>query len=323
MWELKKSVPLCQQTGYGFSFCTLFFNLKFFLKMKKVAVFAIDFQNDFCDISPKDLPQKYDTTSQNQLPQKDPNPMYSPTLAVDGAVEDIKRFTAWAKQNLSKIQRFYFTQDSHHRFDIAHPSWWQDKDGNIVKPLTLITSADITSGKYIPRMNYKHSFSYVKSLEDQGEFPHFIWPEHCIMGTWGHNFHDEINSLIAEINLSGNWPNIITKGSNPYTEHFGAFRANIPMAQDPSTSLDFNLINALMSMDEVIIVGEARSHCVANSLRQLVQEAPSLAPKLVIFEDCMSDVPNLPADFYVGVQKIYDDAKAQGVRIETTTSYKF
>jgi len=277
---------------------------------KEVAAFCIDFQNDFNDISPNKLP-------------KDENgfPMYSPALPVQGAVEDIKRFVDWATRNLDKITSFYFTQDSHHRNDIAHPQWWQDAQGNIVKPFTAISYADILAGKYIPRRHMKQSKEYVKALEDQGEFGHFIWPEHCIMGTWGHNFHDEINNFIETINLKGIWPNIITKGSNPFTEHFGAFRANIPHAQDPSTSLDFNLLNALMSMDEVIIAGEARSHCVANSLKQLVEEVPALAPKLVILEDCMSDVPNLPAAFYDQVQKIYDDAKAKGVRFVTTDNY--
>jgi ABC-type transporter Mla subunit MlaD len=80
---------------------------------------------------------------------------------------------------------------------------------------------------------------------------------------------------------------------------------------------------SLQSNDEVIVVGEARSHCVANSLRQLMQEVPSLAPKLTIFTDCMSDVPNLPATFYAEVQKIYDDAKALGVKFSTTSTYQF
>jgi len=280
--------------------------------MKKTSVFAIDFQNDFIDIPSNQLPQNPDGT-----------PMYSPALPVAGALEDVKRFVAWATKNIDKISSFYFTQDSHHNNDIAHPQWWQDAQGNIVSPFTPISYADILGGKYVPRRYMKQSKEYVKSLEDQGEFSHFIWPEHCIVGTWGHNFHDEINKLRETINLKGIWPNVVTKGSNPFTEHFGAFRANIPHAQDPSTNLDFNLLNALMGMDEVIVVGEARSHCVANSLKQLVEEVPALAPKLVIFEDCMSDVPNLPAAFYDQVQKIYDDAKAKGVRFATTTSYNF
>jgi nicotinamidase-related amidase len=279
--------------------------------MKKIAIFAIDFQNDFCDIAPADLPQRSG------------QPLYRPALPVDGAVEDVKRFSNWAISNIDKISRLFFTQDSHHYLDIAHPEWWEDANKNTPPPFTPISHSDITSGKWVPRRFYQKSLQYVKSLEDGGEFGHFIWPPHCLMGTWGHNFHDEIYRVIIEAEKRGIWPNIITKGSNPFTEHFGAFRANVPDANDPSTTIDHMLINTLQSMDEVVIVGEARSHCVANSLRQLMQEVPTLAPKLTILTDCMSDVKGLPPAFYDTVQKIYDDAKALGVKFSTTVNYQF
>lgn len=276
------------------------------------AIFAIDFQNDFLDIPVGDLPQKSDGT-----------PMYTPALPVAGASEDVKRFRDWIIPNLDKVDRLFFTQDSHHYLDIAQPDWWQDENGNTVNAFTPISYQDILDGKFVPRRHYRKSLNYVKSLEDGGEFGHFIWPPHCLMGTWGHNFHDAINEVIVAANKIGIWPNIITKGSNPFTEHFGAFRANVPDANDPSTALDHTLLATLQTMDEVIIVGEARSHCVANSLRQLMQTVPALAPKLVIMQDCMSDVPGLPAAFYASVDQIYADARAMGVRFETTQSYRF
>lgn len=279
--------------------------------MKKVAIFAIDFQNDFLDIDPTDLPQR------------NGQPLYRPALPVAGSVADVKRFSDWAIKNVNQISRLFFTQDSHHYLDIAHPDWWQDAQGNSPAPFTPISHADVLAGKWVPRRYYQKSLSYVKALEDGGEFGHFIWPPHCLMGNWGHNFHDSIFDVIVTFEKRGIWPNIITKGSNPFTEHFGAFRANVPDANDPSTSIDHTLINTLQSLDEVIIVGEARSHCVANSLRQLMQEVPTLAPKLTILTDCMSDVGGLPAPFYDQVQKIYDDAKALGVKFATTVTYQF
>lgn len=59
----------------------------------------------------------------------------------------------------------------------------------------------------------------------------------------------------------------------------------------------------------------------ANSLRQLCDEVPALLPKLVILEDGMSDVPGLPAPFYVGVQAIYDRAKSLGAQFAKTTDF--
>lgn len=266
--------------------------------MKKRSLFIIDGQNDFMDISGAALPVK-------------------------GAAEDMEKLSNWAVPNIEQFDKIYLTQDSHHHLDIAHPDWWQDASGNVVAPFTLITHADIMAGKYTPRLYYKRSVAYVKALEDNGEYLHFIWPPHCLMGTWGHNFYDAVFNIILAAEKAKKWPNFITKGSNPFTEHFGAFRANVEDSNDWSTQLDQNLIASLMDCDEVFIAGEARSHCVANSLRQLVQEVPSLAPKLVVLTDCMSDVPGLPAAFYDGVQALYDDAKAKGVRFETTLTYKF
>jgi hypothetical protein len=38
-------------------------------------------------------------------------------------------------------------------------------------------------------------------------------------------------------------------------------------------------------------------------------------------EDGMSDVTGLPADFYVGVQAIYDRAKTMGAKFAKTTDF--
>lgn len=266
--------------------------------MRKIALFTIDGQNDFMD---------------------QPNA----ALPVPGATADMERLSTWAIANIEKFNRLFFTQDSHHLLDIAHPTWWQNAKGEVVSSFTAISHADIMAGVYAPRVHYRRSVDYVKQLELDGEFGHFIWPPHCLMGSWGHNFYKSVLDIIYAYETNGKWVNIITKGSNPFTEHFGAFRANVPDANDYSTQLDQNLIATLMDCDEVIIAGEARSHCVANSLRQLLQEMPSLAPKLVILTDCMSDVTGLSQAFYESVQTIYDDARAKGVRFETTQTYKF
>ncbi len=117
---------------------------------KKIALFVIDGENDFMDIPGAALP-------------------------VAGAVADMERLSDWAVPNIDQFDRLYFTQDSHHYLDIAHPDWWQDASGNIVAPFTLITYADIMAGKYTPRLHYKRSVAYVKALEDNGEYSHFIW----------------------------------------------------------------------------------------------------------------------------------------------------
>ena len=269
--------------------------------MKKTGIIGIDFQNDFMDQTGAALP-------------------------VPGSMADATRFAGFITKFVDQIESFYLTQDSHHPIDIATPNWWRENDGTVdgkeVGIFTPITIKDINDGKYSAKFHPSLSNKYVRDLEVQGEYGHFIWPEHCLMGTWGHGFQkDVIDAVNNWERTSGKWYQIITKGSNPFTEHFGAFRANIPQPNDPSTQINQQLMLALQSLDTLYFAGEARSHCVANSLRQLCDEAPALLPKMIILEDCMSDVQGLPADFYTGVQAIYDRAKSMGAKFAKTTDF--
>lgn len=258
-----------------------------------IALLVIDAQNDFHDIPGAALP-------------------------VPGSVKDTERIAALIK-NLNP-GTIFASQDSHYSLDIAHPAWWEDAKGNPVSPFTMIFAADIENGKYVPRIQPTRSLQYVKSLEANGEFNHFIWPEHCLMGSTGHAFLPVFFETIRDwMNKNSRWVNFITKGVNPYTEHFGIFRANVPLPEDPATDVNQGIFQTLNEYNTVLLVGQARTHCVANSLRQIVQISPQLASKLVVVEDCMSDVPGLPSDFYVHVNSIYDDAVKAGVRLAKST----
>jgi nicotinamidase/pyrazinamidase len=115
---------------------------------------------------------------------------------------------------------------------------------------------------------------------------------------------------LIEWTKAGKFYQVVAKGTYPLTEHFGIFRANVPIANRPETQLNQALIDTLEKYQNVYLVGEAKSHCVANSLKQAMEEAPALARKFVILEDCMSDVTGLS---HLG-QPIYDKAKQMGIR---------
>lgn len=241
-------------------------------------------------------------------------------LPVTGATADMDRVATFIKNNGARIDSISCTLDSHRTIDISHPSWWTDKDGNSVSPFTLITHQDLLDGKFTALFNPTWSFDYVKRLEEQGEFNHFIWPYHCLIGSEGASLYKPLHKVINEWEATRRIPvKFVTKGDNPYTEHFGAFRANIEMPQDPKTQFNQDLVNTLMQFDNVYLSGEARSHCVVNSLRQAVNEVPALASKIILLEDCMSDVTGLPAGFYQQVSDIYADAVKKGVRIAKST----
>lgn len=44
----------------------------------------------------------------------------------------------------------YVTLDSHHKYDVAHPGYWVDGEGNNPSPFTLINYEDVVEGKWTP-----------------------------------------------------------------------------------------------------------------------------------------------------------------------------
>ncbi|HEY4789068.1 MAG TPA: hypothetical protein VIH57_23630 [Bacteroidales bacterium] len=231
-------------------------------------------------------------------------------LFVAGADADMKRLATWIKKNKAQIDHISVTMDSHPVNDISHPSFWQDKNGNFPNPFTPITAQDIKDGKWTPRFFLKEAIAYVEALEKQGEFGHFIWPYHCLTGSRGAALDDNMMDELIHWTHDGKYYHVVTKGTYPLTEHFGIFRANVPVADRPETQLNRDLIDTLGKYDQVFLAGEAKSHCVANSLKQAMEEAPDLACKFIILEDCMSNVTGLG---HLG-DPIYAKAKSMGIR---------
>lgn len=258
---------------------------------KRNALLVIDAQYDFCN----------------------PNG----ALYVDGADKDMERLGSWIKENKNEIDYIGLTLDSHQPIDIAHPSFWVDKDGNHPAPFTIIKLEDIENGTWTPRYFQSNVRQYIADLEEQGEFPHCIWPEHCIMGTTGAAIVDDIMDAVKEWSRTGGhmpWYNPITKGTNPLTEHFGAFTAQVPITGANETQLNQNLIKELSEYQNIYFAGEAKSHCVANTLKQAMKYAPNLAKKFIILTDCMSNVTG----FENIADDIYEEAKNMGIRFSDT-----
>jgi nicotinamidase/pyrazinamidase len=111
----------------------------------------------------------------------------------------------------------------------------------------------------------------------------------------------------------------VTKGSNPHTEHYSGLLADVPDPSDITTQLNKNLIDTLESVDIILVAGEASSHCVANSIRDLISNFQNFdcAKKIVILEDAMSPVggfENLTTDFF-------NEMKSKGVSFSTTDKF--
>ncbi len=249
------------------------------------ALLIIDPQNDFCD--PKGA------------------------LFVPGADEDMHRLSQYIEKNYPEIDAIYLTQDTHSMEDISHPSFWEGEDKKNIPAFTQVNASDIKSGKWRPKLAPEKALHYVEALEIQGEFPHFIWPHHCIKDSWGWEFSPRLLDTCKHWEKhSGKEIIIAHKGFYPYSEHFGIFQAQIPDEKHPDTQLNNKLLDELNQFDHLLVAGEARSHCVATSIKQILDNHKALSQKMIIIEDCMSDVPNLG---HLG-DPIYQSAKDAGVR---------
>lgn len=241
-------------------------------------------------------------------------------LFVPGAEKDVERIARLIAIHGDQLNGIFVTLDTHHVLDIAHPLFWEDPNGNTVAPFTLISSKAVVDGKWIPRYDKEFVLNYLKTLESQGEFQHFIWPEHCLIGSKGAALDDTIlDALLAWTHRTGREYKAKIKGMNRLTEHFGVFQAQVPINNAPETETNYAFFAELDEFDRILIAGEARSHCVATSIKQIVQLAPHLIPKVTVLTDCISDVPNWG---YLA-DPIFEDAAGKGMIFATSRDVRF
>ncbi|MFC1644857.1 hypothetical protein ACFL08_02430 [Patescibacteria group bacterium] len=240
--------------------------------MMNVQMLVIDPQNDFCD------------------PNKG-------TLYVPGADQDMIRLAALVDRLGSKVKAIHTTLDQHHRIDVAHPTMWMDVDGNPPPHYTIITADDIENGIWTPRRRElkKRFLEYARQLEVQGNYLLCIWPVHCQIGTWGANVVPVLQESYdrwCEQNVCT--INYVSKGSNPFTEHYGGLMAEVPDQSDPTTSLNTKFIEVLEKADMIIGAGEASSHCLLATLKQIAENiGEEHLQKFRILQDCCSPVPKV------------------------------
>ncbi len=235
-------------------------------------------------------------------------------LSVPGAVEDAQRLAKFIEQDTDELDYICLTIDSHPIHDISHPSYWKNAEGKHPAPFTNISVQEVEAGTWKPLFNPEETLTYLKALERQGEFPHIIWPHHCLMGSWGNAIYKDIlDATIRWAEKTGKNYRTEIKGTNPQTEHFGIFQAQVPVENQPETQRNQRLLDELNQFERVFLAGQAKSHCVATSLKQIMDFEPTLAQKVVILSDTMSDVPNLG---HLG-DPIYARAKKEGLRFQT------
>jgi nicotinamidase-related amidase len=239
------------------------------------------------------------------------------SLFVNGAVEDTQRLTAFIDKNSVKLSDIHVTLDSHHQFQIFHPMYWRGADGKEPSPFTTITVDDILNGVWntrIPALRDK-ALEYVKALKVSGRYTLTIWPVHCLIGSWGTLVQKDLfEALLRWETKNVGMVDFVTKGSNLFTEHYSAVKAEVPDAGDPGTQLNQQLIDILQDADQVLVGGQALDYCVYNTIKDVTAAfGPANAQKITILEDCTSPIDP------TAVAKIKAEFGALGIKFAKST----
>ena len=217
----------------------------------------------------------------------------SGSLYVPGAIQDMTNVINLLKEKGSKFDEILVSIDVHQIFDIGHPCFWVDPDGNHPEPFTTISLDDFNKIWSCSSVNdEKDAEIYLKSLKIQDK-EHMIWPEHCVFGTTGSNIFepllDELENWTKKLKKTISY---VIKGLFHLSEFHGIFG---PSVEFPSYGKDaqfnFSLQRFILGFDNIVVTGEAKSHCVGDSLEQLVSGYEHVAcEKITILEDCMSNI---------------------------------
>jgi nicotinamidase-related amidase len=255
----------------------------------KIQLLVIDVQKDFC------------------FPD---GTLYVGGRSGRGAVEDSDRIARFVYANLGVLTDITCTMDTHFPFQIFFPSFWLDAADKPLTAHTVITAADIRSGKVRPNPavawwlcngNYnwlcEQVAFYCSELEKAGKYTLYLWPPHCLLGSDGH----ALAGVIQEARLfhsfargAKSWVEV--KGGNTLTENYSVLAPEVLMRHDrqPLAQRNTQFIKTLLDADAVVIAGQAASHCVKSSIEDLLREIRTkdekLARKVYILKDCMSAV---------------------------------
>lgn len=227
----------------------------------------------------------------------------------NGAVEDNIRLCQFIYSNLANITEIIATMDTHLATQIFHPIFWLNSQGFHPQPATEITYKEVAQGLWqvnpamsaIVKTDYlslqKYALYYVKKLELEEKFPLIVWPYHSMLGGIGHALVSAVEEAIFFHNIARKTQSdFVLKGNHPLTENYSVLQPEVLNDAEGKAIAPKNtqLLQKLIDFDAIIIAGEAKSHCVAWTVADLLTQMkgidPDLAQKVYILEDCTTPV---------------------------------
>jgi nicotinamidase-related amidase len=254
----------------------------------RVCLLAVDIQNTFC------------------IPEFE---LFVGGRSGTGAVDDNRRLCAFVYRNLGVITQVVPSLDTHRAMQVFHAVWLVDEDGKHPDPYTLVSAEDVESGRWRlnprapeslgidPEYAARQLAHYTRRLAEGGKYDLTIWPYHALLGGIGHALVSAVEEAFFFHGLVRySQPEFQVKGEHPLTEHYSMLGPEVTEGPDGEELARKNvaLVERLLDFDAVIVAGQAKSHCVAWTIDDLLEgddaRVRRLAERTYLLEDCSSPV---------------------------------
>ncbi len=254
----------------------------------KICFVAVDVQNTFC------------------IPGFE---LYVGGRSGTGAIDDNRRLCEFIYRNLAVITQICPTMDTHQTMQIFHSIYLVNDKGEHPAPFTLISEEDILKGvwKFNPALCYsfqidedygqRHLLYYAKKLKEGGKYDLTIWPYHGMLGGVGHALVAAVEEAIFFHGIARySQPDFHIKGDKPFTEHYSVLGPEVLKGHqgEPIGQKSDKIFRKFVQFDAVVIAGQAKSHCVAWTIDDLLEDILAqdrkLVEKVYLLEDCTSPV---------------------------------
>ena len=254
----------------------------------RIVLMLVDVQNTFC------------------IPEFE---LYVGGSSGTGAVDDNRRLCEFIYSNLDVITTICPTMDTHQAMQIFHSIYLVNEKGEHPPPYTLVSTEDIEQGiwkfnsELSASLNIDEAYGeeylrhYAQRLKEGGKYELTIWPYHAMLGGIGHALVSAVEEAIFFHTITRHsQPGFEIKGSNPFTENYSVLRPEVleNTKGEEIAQKNLRLVKKLLEFDAIVIAGEAKSHCVAWTVDDLLSEirasSEKLAEKVYLLEDCTSPV---------------------------------
>ena len=253
----------------------------------RIALLAVDVQNTFC------------------IPGFE---LYVGGRSGTGAVDDNRRLAEFLYRNLGAITQVFPSLDTPHAMQVFHAIWLVDAGGAHPDPYTLVSPEEVADGRWQVNpavadevgidLDYaqRHLVHYTRALARSGKYDLAVWPYHAMLGGIGHALVSAVEEAVFFHGIArSSRPDFQVKGDHSLTEHYSMLGPEVTEGPDGEQLASKNtaLIARLLTFDAVVVAGQAKSHCLAWTIDDLLADdlvRERLARRTYLLEDCTSAV---------------------------------